>query len=86
MFLERKLLVLFWQCLFSCLLYTSILGNLNDFEPDTDSVSLDKLLPIDKWALMKLDELNDCLLYTSVNRQKTLQRLKDLLSVIFSEL
>lgn len=36
-----------------------ILGNLNDFEPDTDSVSLDKLLPIDKWALMKLDELND---------------------------
>ena len=59
MFLERKLLVLFWQCLFSCLLYTSILGNLNDFEPDTDSVSLDKLLPIDKWALMKLDELND---------------------------
>ena len=34
-----------------------ILGNLNDFEPDTDSVSLDKLLPIDKWALMKLDEL-----------------------------
>lgn len=36
-----------------------ILGNLSDFEPDTDSVSLDKLLPIDKWALMKLDELND---------------------------
>lgn len=36
-----------------------ILGNLNDFEPDTDSVSFDKLLPIDKWALMKLDELND---------------------------
>ena len=34
-----------------------ILGNLNDFESDTDSVSLDKLLPIDKWALMKLDGL-----------------------------
>ena len=36
-----------------------ILGNLKDFNPDTDMVSDDKLLPIDKWALMKLDELND---------------------------
>ena len=35
-----------------------ILGNLNDFDPDKDMVSFDKLLPIDKWALMKLDELN----------------------------
>lgn len=35
-----------------------ILGNINDFNPDTDSVSMDKLLPIDKWALFKLDELN----------------------------
>lgn len=35
-----------------------ILGNLSDFDPDKDMVSLDKLLPIDKWALMKLDELN----------------------------
>ena len=36
-----------------------ILGNLKDFDPDKDMVSDDKLLSIDKWALMKLDELND---------------------------
>ncbi len=35
-----------------------ILGNISDFDPDKDRVSNDKLLPIDKWALMKLDELN----------------------------
>lgn len=35
-----------------------ILGNLYDFNPDTDMVSLDKLLPLDKWALYKLDEMN----------------------------
>ncbi|MDD6488309.1 MAG: isoleucine--tRNA ligase [Clostridia bacterium] len=35
-----------------------ILGNISDFDPDTDSVSFDKLLPIDKWALSKLDTLN----------------------------
>ena len=35
-----------------------ILGNINDFDPDKDSVSDDQLLPIDKWALKKLDELN----------------------------
>lgn len=35
-----------------------ILGNISDFNPDTDMISCDKLLPIDKWALMKLDELN----------------------------
>ena len=34
-----------------------ILGNLYDFDPDKDSVSLDELLPIDRWALLKLDEL-----------------------------
>ena len=34
-----------------------ILGNLNDFNPDKDMVSDDKLLSIDKWALLKLDEL-----------------------------
>ncbi len=36
-----------------------ILGNINDFEPDKDAVSIDELLPLDKWALLKLDELND---------------------------
>ena len=36
-----------------------ILGNISDFDPDKDMVSIDELLPIDKWALMKLDELND---------------------------
>ncbi len=35
-----------------------ILGNLSDFNPDTDKVALDKLLPIDRWALNKLDELS----------------------------
>lgn len=35
-----------------------ILGNLNDFNPDTDMVSPGELFPIDKWALAKLDELN----------------------------
>ena len=34
-----------------------ILGNLDDFNPETDMVSLDKLLPIDKWAISKLNEL-----------------------------
>ena len=34
-----------------------ILGNLGDFDPDKDEVAYDELLPIDKWALMKLDEL-----------------------------
>ncbi len=35
-----------------------ILGNISDFNPDNDCVSKYKLMPIDKWALMKLDELN----------------------------
>ncbi len=35
-----------------------ILGNISDFDPNTDKVSQEKLLPIDKWALFKLDELN----------------------------
>lgn len=35
-----------------------ILGNISDFDPNTDKVAMDKLLPIDKWALFKLDELN----------------------------
>ena len=34
-----------------------ILGNISDFNPDTDAVSADQLLPIDKWALTKLDEV-----------------------------
>lgn len=35
-----------------------ILGNISDFDPNKDMVAMDKLLPIDKWALFKLDELN----------------------------
>ena len=35
-----------------------ILGNISDFNPDTDMVSLDKLQPIDRWALHRFDELN----------------------------
>lgn len=36
-----------------------ILGNLYDFNPDTNMVDLDKLLPMDKWALDKLNRLID---------------------------
>lgn len=36
-----------------------ILGNLNDFDPDTDCVELSELYDIDKWALYKLNELID---------------------------
>lgn len=35
-----------------------ILGNLYDFDPKTDTVDLSELLPIDEWALFKLNELN----------------------------
>lgn len=35
------------------------LGNGNGFNPDTDSVSDDKLTELDKWALMKLDAVID---------------------------
>ena len=34
-----------------------ILGNISDFNPDTDSVAIDELMPIDKWAINKLNEL-----------------------------
>ncbi len=34
-----------------------ILGCINDFDPDKDMVAIDELLPIDKWAINKLNEL-----------------------------
>ena len=34
-----------------------ILGCINDFNPDTDSVAIEDLMPIDKWAINKLNEL-----------------------------
>lgn len=34
-----------------------ILGNIGDFDPDKDAVEFDKLLPIDKWAISRLDKL-----------------------------
>ena len=34
-----------------------ILGNLSDFTPETDMVEPDALMPIDKWAVVKLNEL-----------------------------
>ncbi len=34
-----------------------ILGNISDFNPDTDAVDIDELMPIDKWAINKLNEL-----------------------------
>jgi len=34
-----------------------ILGNIGDFDPDSDSVPFDKLLPIDKWVMWRLDSL-----------------------------
>lgn len=36
-----------------------IISNLNDFDPDTDMVSIDELEPIDKWALCMAKELNE---------------------------
>ncbi len=35
-----------------------MLGNLSDFNPDTDSVAVSEMNSIDKWALHRLDELN----------------------------
>ena len=35
-----------------------LLGNLDGFDPDRDPVALEDLLPIDRWALHKLDEVN----------------------------
>ncbi len=32
-----------------------ILGNLNDFDPETDMVDANDLMPIDKWAVVKLN-------------------------------
>lgn len=34
-----------------------ILGNLYDFDPNKDKVSIDEILPLDKWAIFKLNEL-----------------------------
>ncbi|ADU26270.1 isoleucine--tRNA ligase [Ethanoligenens harbinense] len=34
-----------------------ILGNTSDFDPQKDAVAFDALLPIDKWAVWRLDEL-----------------------------
>lgn len=34
-----------------------ILGNLNDFDPDRDSLPFEKLEPVDQWALHELDTL-----------------------------
>ena len=34
-----------------------ILGNISDFDPDKDMVAVDALLPLDKWAIAKLNEL-----------------------------
>ncbi len=36
-----------------------ILGNLSDFNPDTDMLPTDELMPIDKWAIRTLNNLID---------------------------
>lgn len=36
-----------------------ILGNIYDFNPDTDSVKYDELLPIDRWAMAQLSKLEE---------------------------
>ncbi|MCL1832284.1 MAG: isoleucine--tRNA ligase [Oscillospiraceae bacterium] len=36
-----------------------VLGNLSGFDPNTDSVALDELSELDKWALVKFDALID---------------------------
>ena len=34
-----------------------ILGNVSDFDPNKDSLPVEELMPMDKWALVKLNEL-----------------------------
>lgn len=34
-----------------------LLGNLGDFKPQTDAVSIEKMSPIDRWALARLNEV-----------------------------
>lgn len=34
-----------------------ILGNIHDFDPNTDAVAIDNLEPMDKWALARLNQL-----------------------------
>ncbi|MCP6429022.1 class I tRNA ligase family protein, partial [Klebsiella pneumoniae] len=34
-----------------------ILGSFHDFNPDTDKVSYNQLLEIDRWALMRLEQV-----------------------------
>ncbi len=34
-----------------------LLGNLADFNPDTDSVGYDELLDVDRWALLRLEQI-----------------------------
>lgn len=36
-----------------------ILGNLADFNPETDRVSYDRLLEIDRWALLRLEQVRE---------------------------
>ncbi|CVK19879.1 isoleucine--tRNA ligase [Sporomusa sphaeroides] len=36
-----------------------ILGNLQDFNPDTDKVNYNQLMEIDRWALMRLEQVRD---------------------------
>lgn len=36
-----------------------ILGNLQDFTPDTDKVNYNQLMEIDRWALMRLEQVRD---------------------------
>jgi len=38
-------------------IFKNLLGNLNDFHPDTDSIPGDKLSEIDQWILLKTEEL-----------------------------
>jgi isoleucyl-tRNA synthetase len=38
-------------------IFRNLLGNLNDFNPDVDTVSGDKLSEIDQWILLKTEEL-----------------------------
>jgi isoleucyl-tRNA synthetase len=38
-------------------IFKNLLGNLNDFNPDTDAVAGDKLSEIDQWILLKTEDL-----------------------------
>ena len=48
--MPSDILIKFWHLLL-------LLSNINDFDPNTDMVAYSDMLEIDKWALLKLNEI-----------------------------